>query len=175
MSIQVWLTLGLHCAEILVNVFRDEELWRRATTATGTKSSYGPLSSIKAAASSWPSILLFVLKPLTHWLFGLSVNEKGGIMFMNWEGILFLSLAVFLLALFTTHYSLIRPKGIQPSTYGNLQVLADLIDDWGTEGDTLWWGDKGISEQSTGTARVRHAGTSTHRLPSPEFGALYQG
>ena len=175
MSIQVWLTLGLHCTELLVNVFRDEELWRRATTATGTKSNYGPLSSIKAAASSWASMFLFLLKPLTHWLFGLSVNEKGGVMFMNWEGIFFLSLAIFLLPFFATYCSLIRPKGLQPSTHGNLQVLADLIDDWGTEEDTLWWGDKGISEQSTRTARVRHAGTTTHRLPTPKLGALYQG
>lgn len=67
-------------------------------------------------------------------------------MFMNWEGILFLSVAVLLLPFFATHYSLIRPKWMQPSAYGNLQMLADLIGDWGTEGYTLWWGDKGISE-----------------------------
>jgi hypothetical protein len=52
-SFQLWLTLGLHCAELLVNFSRDEELWRRASSSRGVRYAYGPVGSIKAAATSW--------------------------------------------------------------------------------------------------------------------------
>ena len=174
MSIQVWVTLGLHCMEMLVSVFRDEEAWRHATTARGTKSNCGPFGSIKSAASSWPSVFLFILKTLTHWLFGLSMNEKGGIMFMNWEGIFLLALAISMLPLFVTYYTRRSPRGMQPAAYGNLQRLANLIDDWGNEKDTLWWGEKEASEQGDTRSSVRQVGTSTHRLPLPTVNTLYE-
>jgi hypothetical protein len=32
-----------------------------------------------------------------------------------------------------------RPRGPQPATYGDLQTLANLVDEWSP---TMWWGHK---------------------------------
>ncbi|PHH85062.1 hypothetical protein CDD83_971 [Cordyceps sp. RAO-2017] len=69
-----------------------------------------------------------------------------------------------LLAAFATFLAQRRPRGHQPATFGHLQVLADLVDDWGTdEKGRMWWGDKtGPDEpdEPDGVDAVRHAGTS---------------
>ena len=76
-AIQAFLTLGLHCAELIVNTTRDEQVWRGAAkfrqAQGGRSASQGPgasldFNSIKAACASWQSITLFIVKPITHWL-----------------------------------------------------------------------------------------------------------
>jgi len=55
------LTLGLHCSELVVNVIRDEKLWRKATTEKGATISLHPLAAV---FGSTPNVFLLVLKPL---------------------------------------------------------------------------------------------------------------
>jgi hypothetical protein len=80
------LTLGLHCAEIVAGVLRDEQIWRRASR-DGIKSSlwrdYGP------NRDNWLYIVLLIAKPvlreyvrdtshaLTHPLSRLGVWSRG--------------------------------------------------------------------------------------------------
>lgn len=85
--LQTLITLGLHTAELLVNLYRDERLWRRAAVCikaadlsvdhqandyvVKTTSSRGASidsSSIKAALTSIPALILFALKPAVHYL-----------------------------------------------------------------------------------------------------------
>ena len=167
-AIQALLTLGLHCAELIVNTTRDEQVWRGAAkfrqAQGGRSASKRPgaslgFNSIKAACSSWQSITLFIVKPITHWLFGL------GMLFGTYEDFYFLIFrclplftpggCAFLVAACATWMVRASPTGPQPATWGHLETLADLIDDWGM-GDQgkVFWGDKG-----KGTDGARHAGT----------------
>lgn len=60
-GIQGPLTLALHCSELVVNVIRDERVWRKATTETGTTISPHPLASVFGSPLN---IVLLMLKPL---------------------------------------------------------------------------------------------------------------
>lgn len=185
-AIQAFLTLGLHCAELIVNTTRDEQVWRGAAkfrqAQGGRSASQGPgaslgFNSIKAACASWQSITLFIVKPITHWLFGL------GMLFGTYEEFYFLIFrclplftlggCAFLVAACATWMVRASPTGPQPATWGHLEALADLIDDWGMgyQGK-IFWGDKG-----EGTDGARHAGTSglQDRIGIIRMDSLYAG
>ena len=157
-AIQAFLTLGLHCAELIVNTIRDEQIWRSASSP-GPGISLGS-NSVKAAFSSWESIALFLVKPITHWLFGLGMLYQ---MSRDSDSLAFRCLPLFTLggcafvvAVCTTWMVRISPVGPQPATWGHVETLADLVDDWGMgHQGKLFWGDKGV-----GTNGSRHAGTS---------------
>lgn len=70
MGFQAMLTMGLHCADLLVNMSRDEDTWRKSSQKAG----YTSQNALMTALSSWKSWLLFVLKPLVHWFFGLGMT-----------------------------------------------------------------------------------------------------
>jgi hypothetical protein len=53
------LTLGLHCAELIVNVTRDERQWRHAARRKGLKMTTNPLKSF---ATDPLCLVLFVMK-----------------------------------------------------------------------------------------------------------------
>ncbi|KAF7936940.1 hypothetical protein EAE99_002289 [Botrytis elliptica] len=137
-AFQAPLTIGLHCAELLCNLSRDERIFRQATSSRGTNPRY---NSISAALKSW-EMILFVFKAFIHWMFGLSVNShmsRGLTMFTI--QIFYCTICVLLLALFATYISLRRPCGPLPATYGHLQTIADLVDEW--QGDSpMFWGHK---------------------------------
>lgn len=169
---QASITLGLHIAEILVNLSRDESEWQRATKPSGAKTSRGVLGSVKAASLSWQSMLLLALKSVSHWLFGISIGMKENEMVMNWQGLLPLSAVMLLLALFASFLVRRTPKSPQPATFGHLQTLCDLIDVWPEHVEkAIWWGDKG---QSSGK-EIRHAGTSGEELEAVKMDKLYAG
>jgi len=162
---QAVITLAFHCAELLVNLSRDEKLWRRATRKEGLDIKY---NSIIAAATSWATISLFILKPVVHWVFGFSMTaasgSTGGID-MRAPQILYLTLVAAIAAVVASIIGWRRPKGPQPATYGHLQTLADLIDEWHP---VMFWGHKGTTEG------VSHAGTSSGRLPAVDMAELYR-
>jgi hypothetical protein len=58
--IQGGMTLGLHCSEVIANVARDEVIWRRAISETGTK----PTNPILTVFMNWPSMGLLIAKPV---------------------------------------------------------------------------------------------------------------
>jgi hypothetical protein len=74
-GIQAFQTMGLHSVELLANLSRDEFFWRHANTGTKRYISGASInsSSLKTAITSWQTILLFVLKPVIHWLFSISI------------------------------------------------------------------------------------------------------
>jgi hypothetical protein len=158
-SMQLLYTLALHAAEQVVNLSRDETQWRNAGTLT--KGAQISLSSSKAALTSWQTLTLLALKPVSHWLFGLSaVTFSYGYLAFHPLPIFCLAAMSLFLATLVTVLGFRRPKGPQPATYGDLVKLAGYIDNWGTSASgKLFWGDKGV-EQYDGNRVVRVAGTS---------------
>jgi hypothetical protein len=71
-------TLGLHCAELIINMSRDEAMWRKAAIfpssrprglkwTAGAAFATDPLTS---AFLSWQNIILVSSKAFLHWCFG---------------------------------------------------------------------------------------------------------
>ncbi|KAL9620129.1 MAG: hypothetical protein Q9160_005335 [Pyrenula sp. 1 TL-2023] len=186
-AIQGLQTVGLHSIELVVNANRDEDIWRRAAALSardgvfwssniGMPRKVNPMSS---ALKSWPYLYLFTLKSILHWSLGQSVRPKwspAGITLWMTHGPIFVYLILmFSLAVFTQYLCMRRPNGPQPATWGHLQTLIDLIDDWGDrEGEgRLFWGDKGDGGRRDG---IRHAGTSSNQelVDVARFGVLYE-
>lgn len=80
-AFQAFATLALHSVELLVN----RQCWRQAyhTTSksdkvggggTGARKTY---NSLLAVLTSWQSVVLFILKPLIHWLFGSGLSTSN--------------------------------------------------------------------------------------------------
>jgi len=166
-TFQAGLTLALHCAELLVNLSRDEGIFRMAITPKGTDPRY---NSIVAAFSSWQTIMLFLFKAAVHWLFGLSINNDYvlGVNLYPSQIFYFTGFAL-MVAIFATYVSLRGPKGPLPATFGHLQTMANLIDVWE---DRMFWGHK---EDHQRDGNPNYAGTSEKRLPMPIRGELYGG
>ncbi|OQE17899.1 hypothetical protein PENSTE_c019G04184 [Penicillium steckii] len=177
--IQTGQTIVLHCLELLVNLSRDENVWRQAYSekkeASGTQRATNPFY---AAVSSWENIVQFIAKAVMHWIIGQSLipsfvwydsteylyDSEGlvpyyhyGIFFeMHYARLLVYAILAVFLAAFGTYLAFKRPRGYQPVALGHLQTLIDLIDDWKTNRDgRMWWGDK----TGSGDSEVRHAGT----------------
>ncbi|KAH7931384.1 hypothetical protein BV22DRAFT_1124301 [Leucogyrophana mollusca] len=174
MVIQSVLAIGLHCSELIVNVIRDEKLWRRATKPQGTKPMTNPLAG---TLGNWLNVLLLVAKSLLHWMFGLTLtfqsgpcgagsNETCPRLSMYTVQIWYLAIALFLFALGMTIVAVRQPHGPQPAAYGHIQTLANLIDEWYP---TMWWGHK------EDILPYSHAGTSDHPLPPVKMDRFYAG
>lgn len=184
--VQGSLTLGLHCSDLIANVIQNEWQWRCATARKGLNTATNPL---KAFLTNPLGLVLFVLKPVLHWMFGLALtiaptayvdaglagyafmgtNSTAGLAGYQWGSmgnssisagqlrdsgdstvpgisvlmcvnqILNLCIALFIFASFFTLVALRRPRGPQPATYGHLQTLANLVDEWSS---LMWWGHK---------------------------------
>jgi hypothetical protein len=178
-AIQLLYTLALHTVEQLVNLHRDEASWRAASKLDAEHGgAVVGRESTKAAFTAWQTVMLSILKPVSHWLFGLSfVVEPIRRITVHPMPLFALAGIAALLAIFATILVFHRPKGAQPATYGDLRMLADLVDNWGDgAGGQLFWGDKG-----NGTERgtpVKLAGTSAHLQAVEEIkinGQLYTG
>lgn len=160
--IQSFVTMGLHCTELIVNVSRDESTWRE----TYTKRGYKPRNAIITVLTSPKSLLLLILKPFIHWVFGLGVTLYDGAgIFLRPPQLLYLSLVLTILALFATYLAFKKLKGPQPATFGHLQTLIDLIDVYG---HPLYWGHKFQS-----VVEISHFGTATTPLPRIRESELY--
>ncbi|KAJ6107852.1 hypothetical protein N7523_009175 [Penicillium sp. IBT 18751x] len=178
-------TVALHCLELVVNLSRDEGIWRQAYSetreASGTQLATNPF---RAAVSSWENIVLFIAKALLHWIIGQSLIPsvaledtknvesllsasvedlpfKYGFQFdMVYPRLIIYAVLAVLVAAFATYLALKRPRDYQPAALGHLQTLVDLIDDWKTDQNgRMWWGDKTEVEDG----QVRHAGTCCDR------------
>jgi hypothetical protein len=170
--LQAGVTLGLHIAELIVNISRDEAAWKRATTKQGARVSQGMLGSAKAAFLSWETMVLFTIKAVAHWLFGISVGLKAGQIVMNWQGLFPLSALMFVLAAFATFLTRRTSRGSQPAAFGHLQTLCDLIDAWPERVEqAVYWGDK----SENGSTGLRHAGTSMKALKAVLPDQMYAG
>jgi len=165
MLVQGLLVFGLHCLEILVNMSRDEDVWRLAISDKGVRHEY---NAIIAALRSPQTLMLFGGKAAAHWAIGQSVHINDGAVTIRTVPIFVLTAILAGLTCFGRHLATRKPKGSLPATYGHIQTLADLIDKWS---DTMFWGDKGVVP---GT-ELRHAGTSSRPLKPARSGSRYGG
>ena len=168
---QAYLTFALHCAEVLINSARDQRSWEKAAQK-GSKARGAPLS-INVVASflaNPPNVLLLAAKLVAHWLFNQSllpiVLFSNAYDNANWQCILTqislfgvptlcLAAVITVLTVVSWYEACRSPRGAQPSTYGHLQTLSELVAEWG-DGKRLYWGDKGV----TSDGLLRWAGTS---------------
>lgn len=201
--LQAVMTLSLHCAELLVNVVRDEKTWRRAGNRLGgLKSEPGlsraPTNALYALLVSGPALTLFLYKPILHWVFGLAVSAYFSLgLVMHPPQIIYLSFGAVLLASFVSVCAFWKPKGPQPATFGHLQTLVNLIDEWPEVRETMFWGRKdgeavrsdsnkngvqaGISalrddvleEDSSNAKSIAHAGTAATMLGEVRYDEVY--
>jgi hypothetical protein len=156
------LTLSIHYTELLTQIIADERKWREAYSKKGART--GP--TISCLIKDWPALALFVFTGLTQWVFG----EALSVDYLVTIGLLpIITLTALLLLLATSAEALARykPKGPQPATYGDLRLLAELMDEM--EHETIFWGDKG---EING---VRITGTSGTSLPGVRSSSLYYG
>lgn len=171
-TIQAGQTIGLHATELLVNLSRDESSWRRAyigrdRKGRGAQTSVNPLLAVM---SSWQANVLSLAKTVMHWAMGQGLSPRIILILVGQRGaadkelisdsgyirlrgsiefrMIFPRLFVYavlavLLAAFATFLATRPYKGYQPSTFGHLQTIADLVDDWRrNEKGKFWWGDK---------------------------------
>lgn len=162
--VQSVITAGVHCAGLIVTLSRDEAAWRAVTSEKGSNTSR---TSALFALLSWQSLELTCFKPLLHWFFGLAVSIVYYGLTMFVPQLVYLTIAwVFFLA-FITFVAFQKPKGPLPATYGHIQTLADLVDEWS---ENMHWGHK-----SEGEDGICHAGTSKDQLPEVRMDSLYKG
>ncbi|KAI0089878.1 hypothetical protein BDY19DRAFT_992829 [Irpex rosettiformis] len=190
--VQGSLTLALHCCELIVNVLRDEAIWRKATTKGGTKSS----DVLRSFGSFWPSIALLMGKAVLQWLFGFCLSLEGSLILgagcelasndatnpcgnivalpivMRSIQIWYLTIALGLFSTVMTFLATYQPRGPQPAAYGHTQTLANLIDDW-SPSMTMWWGHKDGGGYEKDGEYIFHAGTNSSPLPGVKLDGLY--
>lgn len=200
--LQAVMTLSLHCAELLVNVVRDEKTWRRAGSRSGGGNtarglSRAPTNALHALFVSGPAMMLFIFKPILHWVFGLAVSTYFSVgLVMHPPQIVYLSIGAVVLASFVSACAFWQPKGPQPATFGHLQTLVDLIDEWPEIGETMFWGRKegdAVKSGSKNTVKpdirtqseevleedlvnkksIAHAGTAAMMLEEVRFDEVY--
>jgi hypothetical protein len=183
-AIQGLQTIGLHCAELIVNLSRDEDVWRALDAQGRSRCEIHQhvLSTppYLAALMSWKYVMLVIFKSLLHWLLGQSlqpsfdyaVDQRGVFFTMSYARLFIYVICTIIFASTITFLTVTKPKGPQPATYGHIQTIADVIDDWTLdENGRFWWGDKGCKDG------VRHAGMSSRRkdLGPIRMNALYAG
>ncbi|KAL9088210.1 MAG: hypothetical protein Q9165_006337 [Trypethelium subeluteriae] len=169
LALQIPFTLSLHAAELVMHVYIDEQIWRKASVLPGLTYMQTPIGNIVGFFGTWQTLFLFILNPVTHWLFGIAVFETKGTMYMSWEGLLYLAIPLAVLAVLVTWLAVQKPGGPQPAAYGHLQTLADLVDCWVEGSEKMHWGDKGLDNLAT----ARIAGTSSRRLEPITLNAVY--
>jgi len=173
-AMQSVVALATHCAELHVNLSRDEATWRQASHKKGYLRTS---NALRDAFSSYQCMTLLVLKVATQWLFGLtfSIDIYDG-MILGGAQVLYMTAILLILALFATFLVFSKPRGPQPATFGHLQTLVDLFDEWPGQADTMYWGDKGdYGNFQAGQVDedVRHAGTSKTPLEPINMRAEY--
>jgi hypothetical protein len=165
MAFQSVVTLSLHCAELIVNLSRDEKVYRELIGPRGTNGHY---NSVQAAFTSWQTLFLFALKAGVHWMFGLAINLQFQLgVNMHPPQIFYFGGFSLVAAIFGLLLSVWRPKGCLPASYGHIQTIADVVDEWADSG-SMFWGEKYRGNPG-------YTGTSTHRLGLPSETMWYGG
>jgi hypothetical protein len=69
--------MSLHVCELLVNLARDESIWRAASLSD--KGTWPVSNPLQILMTSWHSLGLLVFKPVVHWLFGraMKMDDTG--------------------------------------------------------------------------------------------------
>lgn len=157
---------GLHLADVLCGLARDEAIWRRATRRHGADARSGVL---REGARHWPTGVVFACKALMPWILSYGFVCNGRV-FLALFPLLTVALLYLALSVFAEYLARAEPRGAQLAAYGDVRALAAAVDEW--DHDPLFWGDKGEDATAPG---VRVAGTAGWKLPDPREGVLYAG
>ncbi|KAI7971255.1 hypothetical protein EIK77_003554 [Talaromyces pinophilus] len=160
---QSFLSFGLHCVELLFDIFRDECIWRKAASV-GIKLNTNP---IVCFSTNWQSLVFMAFKSVIHWNFGYCLIA-GSRVSMRLSPLITMTGLLLILCLFMEYLVRYKPKGPQPVTYGDILRLSYFIDEWDHE--KIFWGDKGEV-----THGIRKAGISGRRLSDLRPNAPYSG
>ena len=179
-AMQGYLTLMLHCAELLVNLRRDEKIWRRASSCRGTTSS---TNSVNAALLSWETIGLFAFKTVIHWLFGRCVISESKSKFQGGPidfkmltsvrigigafALVYLSAVTLSLAGICTLLAFHTPKGAQPSTHGHYESLIELMDQCRVSENRIIW--EGGSDAAHGHSISTRSSSDSSVVPKQQL------
>ncbi|TFK56197.1 hypothetical protein OE88DRAFT_719863 [Heliocybe sulcata] len=163
------ITNALTMTGMLVSVSRDETLWKEAGSEKGADENPGV---IKMFFTNWQCLAVHIAEPIFHWAFGLAVNVYADVGFrVKPLQVLFISvLGTAGVGLITLVARFHPTTTRQPSTYGHLQTLVDLVDVWGPK---IYWGHK---PNQPGWEGKLHAGTSASQsdvqrpVPLGEYG-----
>ncbi|THU98981.1 hypothetical protein K435DRAFT_856085 [Dendrothele bispora CBS 962.96] len=144
-------TTALTCAQTIVDLACDQRMWMEILEGSDPN----PHVLKKFSVSSY-SYIIEIADPVYHWMFGLaiSINANKGVQIRP-VPIFWISVVGVLGVAFVTWELKHNParKILLPATFGHLQTMVDLIDEWH---DEMYWGDK--SEAGFG-----HAGTSENQ------------
>lgn len=88
--------------------------------------------------------------------------------FLRPPQLLYLAVGMAVMAAFATFLCFTAPRGLQPATFGHVQTLVDLVDEWSL---LMFWGDKGLRDEGN---EIRHAGTANIPLALILIDALYE-
>ena len=160
--LQSFLTLGLHCAEVPTSTVRDEQIWRQASRST--KGADTDPDWVVDNLTNWPFILLFIFKGVLQWLHGQTFLVNN-FLSINLLPLISLTACMFLFAFFLEALIRHQPRGSQPATYGNIELLMKLMDE--NQHKRVFWGEKG---EVNG---IRRAGTSGNTLPELRRDRVY--
>lgn len=136
-SAQSVLTLGLHAADNIVNVAKDELRWRELSSGAGARVN---ISWLRDAILSWSRVVIIALKAAIQWIFGYAFTVNLAV-FMALLPIVVLAASLLALAALGEWVVRWRPRGPQPPAFGNLSLMSRLImeGDVVLEGEKLYW------------------------------------
>ncbi|THU98979.1 hypothetical protein K435DRAFT_856083 [Dendrothele bispora CBS 962.96] len=143
------ITTAMTCAQTILDLVCDQRLWREIYDVNGSDPKP---HMFKKFVVCWHSYLIHLADPFFHWGFGLAVGISAdkGLQILP-VPIFWVSVAGVAGAIYMTCYLKMKIKTSLPATFGHLQTMVDLIDEWH---EKMYWGDKSIGYQQG------HAGTS---------------
>ncbi|TFK56503.1 hypothetical protein OE88DRAFT_1729992 [Heliocybe sulcata] len=177
-------TTGVTAAQMLVGLSRDEYLWkaldvREDPTAPSASLRKRWVAKIRQTALfkmfflNWQTVVIHLAEPILHWLFGLAIDVDAVAGFqVRPLPILYITVVATLGVILITLVGHYTPAHTIPSTYGHLQTIADLVDDW--HFPTMYWGHKWPATGQSGMT-IAHAGTSDAPLPEVDTSRPYGG
>ncbi|KAF5366174.1 hypothetical protein D9758_005812 [Tetrapyrgos nigripes] len=149
------ITTSMTCLQTIIDLDNDQHLWLEIYE----KGSDPNPSVWRTFLLCYHSFVIHVADPLFHWLFGLAVNvsaDKG--LRVQPIQVFYISIVAVVGAVYMTWYLRARPKTLLPATYGHLETIANLVDEWD---ERMYWGDK--SGLHGGHPEIGHAGTSVFK------------
>ncbi|KAK7454105.1 hypothetical protein VKT23_011617 [Stygiomarasmius scandens] len=141
-------TTAMTCAQTILDLVCDQRLWMEIQNGGSDPTPH----IFKKFMICWHSYLIHFADPLFHWLFGLAANisaDRG--LQIRPVPVFWVTAAGVLGASYITYFLKRKIKTPLPTTFGHLQTMVDLVDEWH---ERMYWGDKSIGYQ------CGHAGTS---------------
>ncbi|THU98977.1 hypothetical protein K435DRAFT_513924 [Dendrothele bispora CBS 962.96] len=144
------ITTAMTCAQTILDLVCDQRLWEELYDVNGSDPKPHMLKKFTVCSHSY---VIHLADPFFHWGFGLVVglSANKGLQILP-VPIFWVSVAGVAGAIYVTYVLKVKIKTSLPATFGHLQTMVDLIDEWH---EKMYWGDKSIGYQQG------HAGTSS--------------